>query len=222
MVFKLPLKHVLSLKVERSKMAMRKVLAFLTLVLFATALPSFADAVYSGSDPANVPPPAGAILDLAGGPILSGYNLYSISFTAAASTTSSDVTFLFRNDAGYTAFDDASIVDTTHASGNLFTNGGFETGSLSPWNYDNIYGAPFGGVVAGGGNSSSTTCMTDLAPNSGAYFWCDGATQAYDAIATKPFPPLPATPTQSLSIKANPIRTASRKACINNSATTVA
>jgi hypothetical protein len=161
-----------------------KLILAIAVIFFAAALPSFADTLHPANfDPHNVPPPSGAILDLAGTPILSGYNLYSVSFTAAASTTSTDVTFLFRNDPGYTAFDDASIVDVTNPSGNLFMNPGFESGSLTPgWTYDNVYGAPFGGVVAGGANPSSPTCMNNFAPNAGRYFWCDGATQAYDAI----------------------------------------
>lgn len=83
-----------------------------------------------------------------------------------------DVTFAFRHDPGFFAMDDVAI---TPGSG--FTNGGFETGSLPPWNYDNMYGVSFAGVVSNG-------CVG--IPNfDGSFVWCDGATQGYDAIDQK-------------------------------------
>ena len=130
------------------------------------------------ADPNNVPPPSGAILDLAPGVINFGtYTQYSVNFTATVSSTT--VTFLFRNDPGFTAFDDASVVDVTHPSGNLFTNPGFETGDLTGWSFLNQYGAGFAGVV-----SPPAICQGGaLSAHTGAHFWCDGATQAYDGLA---------------------------------------
>lgn len=159
-------------------MKINKFILAIALIFFTAALPSFAGTVYpASSDPHNQPPPAGAILDLAGTPVISGvYTQYTVNFTASLANT--DVTFAFRNDPGYTYFDDASITDvTTGSSLNLFTNGGFDTGSLSPWTYDNVYGAPFGGTVTAG-----TSCSGGLGAHSVPDVWCDGATQAYDAI----------------------------------------
>jgi hypothetical protein len=66
----------------------------------------------------NYGPPSGAILDLAGDAITSGFTEYSVTFSATL--TASDITFLFRNDPGFTAATDFSIVDNTTSSGNLF------------------------------------------------------------------------------------------------------
>ena len=123
----------------------------------------------------NDSPPVGAIFDLSGQPLPSSYTEYQTSFTAVG--TSTYITFAFRNDPGYFGFDDASLVDTTTSSSNLFLNPGFETGDLTDWTYLNEYGAAYGGAV-----QSGTSCGNVSGPHSGTYFWCDGATQAYDAI----------------------------------------
>jgi hypothetical protein len=67
--------------------------------------------------------------------------MYSASFTATLTTT--DITFAFRHDPGYFAMDIVSI-----APGPGFVNSGFETGDLTGWNYDNVYGVSFAGVVS--------------------------------------------------------------------------
>jgi hypothetical protein len=124
--------------------------------------------------PINLPPPSGAILDLAGMPIPSTYTLYSVTFTAADPNT--DLTFAFRNDPGYFGLDDISMVDNTHPSGNLAVDGGFEDG-FTGWTYDDIYGAAFHGTIAGANCGG-----VGIGPQSGSYEWCDGSVQAYDAI----------------------------------------
>jgi hypothetical protein len=74
------------------------------------------------------------------------------------------------------------MMDNTTPSGELVVDGGFESG-LAPWTYDNVFGASFGGFVDTSGNCASTLGVPlGLAPNSGTADWCDGATQAYDAI----------------------------------------
>ncbi len=128
----------------------------------------------------NLAPPLNPILDLAGQPLPSVYTNYSVTFTAASSLT--DLTFAFRNDPGFTTLDDVSMMDNTTPSGELVVDGGFESG-LAPWTYDNVFGASFGGFVDTSGNCASTLGVPlGLAPNSGTADWCDGATQAYDAI----------------------------------------
>jgi hypothetical protein len=153
---------------------MSKLILSLTLLLLSGTLTAFADGVPppGSPDPNNVGPPSGAILDLAGTPIPSTYTMYSADFTAALSST--DITFAFRNDPGYTAMDDVTVTDlTTHTAASV-VNGGFEDGNLTGWTYDNVYGATYGGGVSNGCQGM---------PNyAGSYVWCDGATQAYDAI----------------------------------------
>ncbi len=75
----------------------------------------------------NAPPTGPLVLDLAGGTLPSTYTEYSTS--SVASSTSSDITFVFRHDPGWFAFDDASVVASGGGS-NLLSNGGFESGTL--------------------------------------------------------------------------------------------
>jgi len=124
----------------------------------------------------NNPPPAGAILDLNGGVIPHGVpQLYTVNFTAGVANTA--ITFAFREDPAFITFSNASVVDLTHLSSNLLTNGDFSaSGSIgvqSPpgWTYANIYGATHPGYVQAGGGA--------LSGNS----WYDGSVQAYDAIS---------------------------------------
>jgi hypothetical protein len=122
------------------------------------------------------PPPTGGLNIFDPGvtpgvtPLPTVYTQYSVMFTAWLTLT--DVSIVFRHDPGYWAMDDISI--STGGGSNLFVNGDFEAGNLTGWNYLNIYGAPFGGVV-----SSNCAGMGSV---SGNFVWCDGATQAYDGI----------------------------------------
>ena len=75
----------------------------------------------------------------------------------------------FQHGPGSLGMDDVTI--TSWAG---FVDGGFETGSLSPWGYDNVYGVSFAGVVSNG-------CQ-GMPNHAGSFVWCDGATQGYDAI----------------------------------------
>jgi hypothetical protein len=124
--------------------------------------------------PINQGPPAGnVILNLNGDPILGGYNMYSASFTATDAST--NLSFAFREDPAFLFLDDVSMVDTTTASGNLVSNGGFEAGPLGAsaptgWTYLNTFGASFGGFVS---NNN---------PHTGSNNYYDGAVQAYDGI----------------------------------------
>jgi hypothetical protein len=147
---------------------LKKGLVLAGVLAFLFAVPAFAA-------PMNMPPPSGAILDLSGGAIPSVYTMYSVTFTATNANTV--LTFALRNDPGFFALDDISMVDDTTSSGNLVVNGGFESG-LTGWTDTNIYGATFAGVVAGADCGSDAS----LGPHSGSFEWCDGSTQAYDAI----------------------------------------
>jgi hypothetical protein len=106
------------------------------------------------------------------------YTNYTVDFTAAALTTTTDITFAFRDDPGFIGFDSASVVDITNVSANLLTNGGFEDGNLTGWNYDNVYGATFGGVVT----APAGSFCPNIGTQAGSFLWCDGAVGSYDAI----------------------------------------
>ncbi len=146
-------------------------------ILYGTALAALVAVGFASqaqANPMNLPPPAGAILDLNGQPITNDLQLYSVNFSAALANT--EITFAFRQDPSFESFSNVSLVDVTTSSGNLIFDGDFSLGtpgSNSPpgWTYANIYGATYGGVVESGCGVGGTNC------------WYDGAVQAYDAIA---------------------------------------
>jgi hypothetical protein len=57
-----------------------------------------------------------------------GYTEYTFSFTTAAGSTSTTLTFGFREDPTYFHLDDVSVM-----ASNLVVNGGFETGDFTGW-----------------------------------------------------------------------------------------
>jgi hypothetical protein len=120
----------------------------------------------------NNPPPAGpVVLDLAGTAVPNSYTQYTTSFVAG--TTSTDLSFAFREDPAFLSLDD--IIMTTGGGANLVTNGGFESGPIGAnapngWTYLNVFGASAAGTVAANN------------PHSGSNNYYDGAVQAYDAI----------------------------------------
>jgi hypothetical protein len=130
----------------------------------------------------NLPPPASGllVLDLAGTPIYTAYTPYTASFVASSLT--STVTFVFRHDPGFFAFDDVSVVDVALPSTNLLVNGGFEQGAPTPsgggapgWTYFAQTGIGFLG-------SESASGTDLLLSHTGAFYWEDGATGGYDGI----------------------------------------
>lgn len=121
----------------------------------------------------NLPPPSGAILDLAGQSINHGAAVTeSVSFMANLANT--DITFAFRDDSYYVSFSDVSLTDTTtHSLTNLILNPYFALGSghaATDWGYANIYGATPSGEVSASCSGGLSSC------------WFDGAVQAYDAV----------------------------------------
>jgi hypothetical protein len=126
----------------------------------------------------NYAPPPGAILDLNGQPVPSAtYQLYSTTFTAQS--TSTYVTFAFRNDPGFFGFDDASVT-AAGSSLNLLSNPGFDTppndGTEQPWKDYGQVGVTYTGVILPSQGASGLT------PRSGHYFWYDGSTGGYDFL----------------------------------------
>ena len=152
---------------------MRKIFVVSCILLLFGSLTAFAG-------PTNVGPPTGPLLDLNGLPVTHGLNgavTETVNFTGAASLTSTDITFAFRDDPAFVIISNVSVVDLTTPSGNLISNGNFALGTVGSsvatgWTYANIYGATFGGIVQTGDSCLGlTTC------------WYDGAVQAYDAIS---------------------------------------
>jgi hypothetical protein len=126
----------------------------------------------------NFFPPSGPLaLNLAGQGLPSGYTPYSTSFVASGST--SVITFVFRHDPGWFAFDDASV--STGGGSNLLVNPGFETNSLGGWAYFSQNGVTHTGFV---GNASSVVGLIPWHPPvfDGSFDWLDGSTGGYDGI----------------------------------------
>ena len=126
------------------------------------------------ASPSNLPPPGGAILDLAGQAITNSQQSYSVDFTAALAST--EITFAFRQDPSFESFSNVQLVDLTNPGGNIILNGDFALGVIgtnnaTDWTYTNIYGAAAPGVLRAGCGVGGSNC------------WYDGAVQAYDAIA---------------------------------------
>ena len=151
--------------------------AFLGLATIASAIILAAGPTFAAGN--NNSPPAGAILDLAGGETGTAAQAInhgapvteSVNFTAALANT--DITFAFREDPAFISFSDVSLVDlTTGSSTNLIQNGDFSASTtLVDWSFANIYGAAASGVV-------QPSCQAF----GGAPCWYDGSVQAYDAI----------------------------------------
>jgi hypothetical protein len=127
----------------------------------------------------NNSPPAGAILDLAGGE--TGTAAQSVnhgpavpeSVSFVAGVTNTNITFAFREDPAFFWFSNVSLIDNTTPSGNLVLNGNFASGSgqnPTSWTFANVYGASASGVVSSSCGGGLATC------------WFDGSVQAYDAI----------------------------------------
>jgi hypothetical protein len=124
------------------------------------------------ADGHNNPAPAGpVVLDLAGTAVPHSYVQYTTSFIAG--TTSTDLSFAFRDDPAFLHLDD--VVLTTGGGANLLVNGDFESGVQGDnapvgWTYLNVFGANAAGVV------------DDSGAHGGLLNYDDGAVQAYDAI----------------------------------------
>ena len=123
----------------------------------------------------NIDEPTGPVLlDLDGTAIGTGYQHYTVSFTAAQGTNSTDLGFAFRDDAAFLSLDNVSLTANSAPGTNLVFNGDFEQGTVGSsavgWNYQNPFNAAFFGVVqanAGVGQSNG---------------WEDGAIGAYDTL----------------------------------------
>jgi hypothetical protein len=167
----------------KAKYIMNRLYIAAAIALLAMLSPSsWAAKQPPGGDPGNNNlPPAGAILDLAGTPIPGGgnstYQMYTTSFTATSTSTA--ITFAFREDPAFISFSNPSVIDQANAGVNLLVDADFSGGTFTSsgnsstpvgWTYANVYGATFGGVLQAG-------CGV-----TGGFCWYDGAVQAYDAL----------------------------------------
>jgi len=130
-------------------------------------------------------PPPGWIFQLAGPGqgVLSNYQEYTATFTADSNLTY--VSFAFREQPAFFAFDDASVVDLTHPTAICSTTRALPTprwadcpDRLGRWIQP--IDTSFIGLVSNGPGSS---CAPNQGgPLSGGNFWCDGSVQGYDAL----------------------------------------
>jgi hypothetical protein len=123
--------------------------------------------------PSNSPPPTGpVILDLNGTLIPHSYKSYTATFVATS--TSTNLSFAFRDDPAFLELSSVSV--TTGSGSNLVANGNFAAGTIggsapTGWSYLNYYTASNGGVLKSACGISSLNC------------YYDGAVQGYDMIS---------------------------------------
>lgn len=123
----------------------------------------------------DAPPPVGNVIyDLTGQAPSNTYQLGTAEFVAES--TSTDLSFAFREDPAYLRLSDVSMVDVTDPGANLVLNGNFDGGTITggtpvDWNYLNIFGATYNAYVD-----------TDCGYSTGDDCLYDGALDAYDAI----------------------------------------
>jgi hypothetical protein len=166
------------------KLSLRRVIVFAVVFAATVVGPSIASAQN---------PPAGALWDLNNhfSGVLSAYTLFSTSFVADITGTEY-VSFAFREEPAYFAFDDAQVYLSTAPSINLLTDPGWETASDGQnCNHNNSLGCPTGWsawiqpVDVSAIGQVATTALPygcNVGAHGGTNFWCDGSVQGYDAV----------------------------------------
>ena len=138
--------------------------------LLALVMLAFAAVFGSPAVAQNLPPPPNAVLNLNGQALPTAYKQYTTTFTAVSTTTY--VTFNFRDDPAYIYFSNPTVVDQTASGPNLLADSNFASGTTG-WTVINPFGAPYNGTVDCGG----------VGQNGAKCAWYDGATQAYDSLS---------------------------------------
>ncbi len=156
----------------------------LGLLTIASAL-LFATIVGAPARAQNPPPGSIFQLDQQHPGVLSSYQQFTTSFTAGAGQTSAYVSFGFREVPAFFAFDDASVVDITHPSGNLLVNGDFSNAQVGQ-NFPTSWGRwiqpidqSYVGLIA---NGPSNCAPNQGGPVSGGNYWCEGSVEGYDGL----------------------------------------
>ena len=122
--------------------------------------------------PINEPPPPGAAFSLTGLPLTTAYTQYGFTFVASSTTT--NLTFALRDDPSYLYLDDISLT-RLGSTGNLLTNGGFESGPVDA-------ASPIGWTYLNQFDSYDTGYVSNAGAHTGTNAYADGSVQAYDAI----------------------------------------
>jgi hypothetical protein len=121
--------------------------------------------------------PVQTTYDNNGSPPTSGldYQGYSYAFTATASQDY--ISFLFRNDPGYSYLDTVKL--TVHnGNTNLLTDGGFDSGPQASPNQT----VPVGWSAINAPSLTSAGAISTNLPQAGTYDWQDGAVGGYDGL----------------------------------------
>jgi Hint domain len=140
----------------------------------------------------------------------STYQLYTYSFTATQSQE--QLSFLFRNDPGYTWLDNISLIRQGGLSNpELMTNGDLEAGgqlgnTTIPvgWNAIGTQGLSAAGAVS---TNAANGDGSNAQPFGGTFFWVDGAVGGYDGISQQVSLSVGATYTLSFELAIDPLGT---------------
>lgn len=105
------------------------------------------------------------------------YQQYTYTFTA--STSSTQLSFLFREDPDYWSFDDVSLT-AANSSTNLIANPGFENGAVATTNGTS---QPNSWSLIGSLGLTAAGVLTEGGQHSGSWCWYDGALNGFDGLA---------------------------------------
>ena len=100
------------------------------------------------------------------------YTQYTYTYVAISSTTR--ITFAFREDLGFFLLDDISVVNINSPNSDLIVYGGFENGALSPsWDYCDPVNSTSEGFILSNTAHLIWDNVTFLA-RTGSYCYADG------------------------------------------------
>ncbi len=130
-------------------------------------------------------PPPGWIFQLAGPGqgVLSNYQQFTTSYTATSNETY--FSFAFREIPAFFAFDDASVTDITHPSGQLLNDPGFESatvGQIIPSGWGRWIQPADHSFVGEVESGTGSACSPNGAHGGAGNFWCDGSVEGYDGL----------------------------------------
>ncbi len=158
------MKNTINHTIENINLGFLTTIACALLIAAATVAPAAAGT-----------PPPGWIFELTPHTVVSGYQPFTTSFIPGSTDTY--VSFMFREDPAFFAFDDVSV---THNGNPALQDGDFSAVGNPQWSLLTQTGIPFAGIFTSG---SGTACSPNAGgPISGGTFWCDGSVGGYDGI----------------------------------------